>query len=82
KEPIVKGRNIIDRWVVDLATPPEMIALREAMRVDFGRFDYVLIDGKPVVFDVNRTPASTAGAVAKYAPQWAQLAEGIHKFLD
>ncbi|HET7211734.1 MAG TPA: hypothetical protein VFI85_08330 [Methyloceanibacter sp.] len=45
KEPIVKGRNIIDRWVVDLATPPEMIALREAMRVDFGRFDYVLADG-------------------------------------
>lgn len=82
KEPIVKGRNIIDRWVVDLATPPEMIALREALRVDFGRFDYVLIDGKPVVFDINRTPGSTAGAVAKYAPQWAQLAEGIHKFLD
>lgn len=82
KEPIVKGRNIIDRWVVDLATPPEMIALREAMRVDFGRFDYVLADGKAVVFDINRTPASTAGAVAKYGPQWAQLAEGIHKFLD
>ena len=82
KEPIVKGRNIIDRWVVDLATPPEMNVLREAMRVDFGRFDYVLIDGKPVVFDINRTPTSTPGAVAKYAPQWAQLAEGINSFLS
>ena len=82
KEPIVKGRNIIHRWVVDLATPPELSALREAMRVDFGRFDYVLVDGKPAVFDVGRTPASTPGAVAKYASQWAHLAEGIKKFLS
>ena len=82
KKPIVKGHNIIDRWVVDLATPPEMTAMRKAMRVDYGRFDYVIVEGKPVVFDINRTPISTAGAVAKYAPQWEQLAEGIKSFLS
>jgi hypothetical protein len=80
KEPIVKGRNIIDRWVTNIVTPPEMEALRKEMQVDYGRFDYVMIDDKPVVYDINRTPTSSPAAVAQYASQWRDLAEGIRTF--
>ena len=81
KEPIVKGCNIIDRWVTNIITPPEMEALRREMHVDYGRFDYVMVGGKPVVYDINRTPTSSPGAVVQYASQWCHLAEGIATFL-
>lgn len=81
-EPIVKGSNIIERRVVEMDTPAELATLRKAMRVDYGRFDYAMVDGKPVVYDINRTPTSSAAAVAHYVPQWSQLAEGIKAFLD
>ena len=82
KEPIVKGLNTICRQVVDIVTPPEMETLRHEMCVDYGRFDYVLISGKPVVYDINRTPAITAASEAQYASQWRDLAEGIATFLN
>ncbi len=81
-EPIVKGSNIIERNVVDMETPVELAALQKVMRVDYGRFDYVMVDGKPVVYDINRTPTSSPAAVTHYVPQWSQLAEGIAAFLD
>ena len=81
REPIMKGRNTLSRQLADIATPPEMEALRRELRVDYGRFDYALVDGKPVVYDINRTPAITAASVEKYASQWRNLAEGIKSFL-
>ncbi len=81
-EPIVKGSNIIERRVVDMETPAELAALRSVMRVDYGRFDYAMVAGKPVTYDINRTPTSSPAAVAHYAPQWSELADGIDAFLD
>lgn len=47
REPIVKDRNTLNRQVADIATPPDMEALRRALHVDYGRFDYGLVEGKP-----------------------------------
>ncbi len=80
-EPIVKGRNMVERRVITDATPPELEALRKQLHVDFGRFDYVMIDGSPVVFDINRTPISSTSGALQYAPQWRDLAEGVKAFL-
>jgi hypothetical protein len=80
KEPIVRD-NVVDRWVTNDETPPELDALRNEMRVDYGRFDYVIVNGKPVVFDINRTPWSSAAAIAQYVSQWRDLAQGIEAFL-
>ena len=81
KEPIVKGRNTINRQIADIATPPAMELLRKELRVDYGRLDYGLVAGKPVVYDINRTPAITAASAERYASQWRGLAEGIFCFL-
>ena len=77
----VKGVNIIDRWVANDGTPPELVAIRNKMQVDYARFDYVVVGGKAVVFDINRTPKNSPEATAKYAAQWGGLAEGIGAFL-
>jgi hypothetical protein len=80
--PIVRGRNIIDRKVVEMELPPRLKAMQAEMKVDFGRFDYVLSNGDAVVFDVNRTPTSTPGAVEHYQSQWREMALGIKRYLD
>jgi hypothetical protein len=79
-QPVVKGEDIIARSVTTEPTPPELEAVRRAMRVDFGRIDYAIVDGKPVVYDINRTPTSSPQASAAYAAQWRDLALGIESF--
>ena len=56
KDEIVKGSNLVESE--DLPAPqPELEMYRRGHGMDFGRFDYVELSGKPTVFDVNRTPA-------------------------
>lgn len=81
ERPVVRGKDIIKRWVTDEPTPTELTALRKAMCMDYGRIDYVMLDGKPVIYDINRTPTSSLGAVTAYASQWRELAEGVVSFL-
>lgn len=38
--------------------PVEIQDLRKALGFDYGKFDFVLRDGRPVVFDFNKTPAA------------------------
>lgn len=55
--PIAKGANIYH--VEECPVPEELRELRRRLGFDFGKFDYVLRDGRAVLFDVNRTPSST-----------------------
>jgi hypothetical protein len=34
---------------------PKLLALRDQLRVDYGKFDYVVIDGQAVLLDINKT---------------------------
>jgi hypothetical protein len=40
---------------VALAPDPRLQTLRRALKLDYGKIDYVLADGEPVVFDINKT---------------------------
>ena len=51
---LVKSRGIVRREVID-RTPPGVRKLRDELGFDYGKFDYVMHRGEPVVFDVNRT---------------------------
>ena len=57
--------------------PPELPALREKLGFDYGKFDFTMVDGRPVVFDFNKTTGlmnpqgKEIGSVAR------QLAGGI-----
>ena len=46
--------------VEEAPIPQELYGMREKLGFEYGKFDYVLRDGKVVLFDVNRTPATAA----------------------
>lgn len=79
-DPIVKARNITKRQVLSEPSPG-VRDIRRALRFDYGKFDYVLQDGRLVLFDANRTPTydpmSPAGSGG---PLVTGLAQGIHGF--
>ena len=78
--PVIKRTNVIDREEVPV--PDEIRSWREKLHFDFGKFDYVIHRGRPILLDVNRTPGanpevgSTAGQQSIIA-----LAEGMNTFL-
>jgi hypothetical protein len=80
-DPRVKSRGVTRREVLD-STPEAVRAFRKELGFDYGKFDYVMHEGEPVIFDVNRTfsynPDSKAGSAT---PLVMKLADGIDAFL-
>ena len=79
-DPVVKSHNILRREVV-AEVPDELRRMRRALGFDFGKFDYALVDGKVVLYDVNRTPMFGTMRREEYWPRVQLLAEGIGEFL-
>jgi hypothetical protein len=57
-DPMVKGKTAIAN--IRIEPDREIIALRHTMGFDYGKFDYVMRDGKVVLFDVNKTTGANA----------------------
>jgi hypothetical protein len=57
--------------------PQELEILRKAHGYDFGKFDYVEVEGRPVVIDMNKTPTTIA---KPDSPHMIDLAEGLYSF--
>jgi hypothetical protein len=55
RDPVVKGRNTTHREEGG-SVPDELRQLRKELGFDYGKFDYGMVDGKPVLYDANRTP--------------------------
>jgi hypothetical protein len=34
---------------------PKLVALRDRIGLDYGKFDYVIVDGQPILLDINKT---------------------------
>jgi hypothetical protein len=39
----------------DIEPPPKLVALRDDLGIDYGKFDYVMIHGRPLLLDINKT---------------------------
>jgi len=74
--PVVKAGNISHFDILD-SVPQELQALRREYGFDFGKFDYVEVDGRAVLIDINKTPTTVA---KQDSPRLRDLAEGIHDF--
>jgi hypothetical protein len=79
-DPIVKSRNVVKRIALD-SVPDELRAVRREMGFDFGKFDYAIVDGRVVLYDVNRTPWAGPLARDENMPRVRHLAQGIRAFL-
>jgi hypothetical protein len=77
---IVKGAKILARERAPV--PKELRTERERLGFDYGKFDFVVRDGKPILLDANRTPTLPPGPVpSTMAASIARLAKGIETFL-
>jgi hypothetical protein len=76
---VVKGGSIIER-IAD-PVPEELRAIREELGFDYGKFDYGIVDGQVVLYDVNRTPGATADP-RNHADTVALLSQGLHAALQ
>ncbi|MCE0482729.1 MAG: hypothetical protein LV479_00660 [Methylacidiphilales bacterium] len=53
REPIVKGETVTE--TVAFKPDPRLSDIRRRLGFDYGKFDYVLLDGQPVLLDLNKT---------------------------
>ncbi|MDR3692636.1 MAG: hypothetical protein P4L46_24865 [Fimbriimonas sp.] len=82
REPVVKLSNIIGREVIS-EVPDEIRAMRAQFGFDFGKFDYAISDGRPVLYDVNRTPMVGGGPTSRALQGMIEvLSTGIDGFLE
>ena len=79
-QPVVKGADVLERKAVPV--PEELRAWRSRLRLDYGKLDFVLHEGRPVLLDVNRTP--TLGPRIRELAQagMQEWAKGLGAFLS
>ncbi|ABI75994.1 hypothetical protein HNE_1662 [Hyphomonas neptunium ATCC 15444] len=68
----------LEEW----SPPEELLDLRAHLSLDYGRIDFVEVDGKPFVISVSRAPALPASAEPGYVPPaYNRLAEALAEAL-
>ncbi|MBN2169131.1 MAG: hypothetical protein JW738_07790 [Actinobacteria bacterium] len=78
---VVKAGNITEyRLLGD--PPPELEEFREANGFDFGKFDYVEHDGRPILLDINKTPTIVSSVSSGVKTRMQYLAEGLLDFTE
>lgn len=55
-EPVVKQANVVERLPFTDEVPDALRARRAELGFDYGKFDYVIEDGRAVLLDANATP--------------------------
>lgn len=80
RSPIVSTRNHCR--IESIEPDPAIVAARHAMAFDYGKFDYVLHEGRPVLLDANKTTGAAARRDASLDEERRRRAAGIHAFLD
>jgi hypothetical protein len=76
RDPIIKAGNTVHRER-GIPIPAQLRTRREQLGFDYGKFDYSLVDGKVVLFDVNRTPTISS----KGDTLAGELMPGLWQFL-
>jgi len=77
--PIAVSQHVVRRESMLIEPPPELLALRQKFGLDYGKVDFAISDGQPVIFDVATTPTSPMMLADR--PRIGQLAAGIDQFL-
>lgn len=77
-DPVVKFRGVMER--TSDPVPEDLRRIRDELGFDYGKFDYGIVDGEVVLYDVNRTPGAVADPRV-HADTIETLAPGIRDFL-
>ncbi len=80
ENPIAKADHAIKREVVK-EVPSELRAIRASLGFDFGKFDYGIVNGEVVLYDINKTPSLGNLPMERFLPNVKLLAEGIENYV-
>jgi len=82
REPIVKAHNTV--FAEDIPPHPSVNEWRRELRVDYGKLDYVVVEDKAMLLDVNKTIGIYVrdDASGTIRAGRRHLAEGIYSYLD
>lgn len=76
-KPIVKAANISRYEYLD-SVPDSLRTVRAELAMDYGKFDYVMVNGEAILLDANKTPTvSKKGAPSE---NMLRLASGLQGF--
>jgi hypothetical protein len=83
-DPVVKLSSVVERLPLHKDVPDAIRRRRTELKFDFGKFDYVIADGVPVLLDANNTPNEGRGGQVhpRVRAICAAIAGGLHAFLD
>lgn len=81
--PIVKGETA-SAIEYDIETHPEILSKIKELKFDYGKFDYVVVDGKPILLDINKTVGVSPNLVSNHGidKKFRHHADGIYQFLS
>ncbi len=74
--PLVGASTAIGRE--EVAPHPEIVELTKRMKFDFGKFDYVIHEGQPILLDANKTPG--VGKAPAFFAMCREWAKGIQSY--
>jgi hypothetical protein len=77
-DPIVGIGNIAE--IEPVEPHPEILGLREKLRFDYGKFDYVVCDGKATLLDANKTIGVAPSTDAAREARRRRLADGLYSY--
>ncbi len=79
--PIVNGHTSVK--IENNITPhPRILALREQFSIDYGKFDYVIVNGQAILLDINKTVGCPPPKDIKCMGTKIQyLAKGLYEFM-
>lgn len=84
-EPVIKSHNLVRREFLDVNDVPESIReIRANMGFDYGKFDFAMVEGEAVLYDVNRTPGGPKSAFKRESTErsYRILCEGFNSFIS
>jgi hypothetical protein len=81
-DPLVKLATVVERLPLHNDVPVAIRRQREALKFDYGKFDFIRHQDGPVLIDANRTPnEGPTPRVERVDAICAALADGIAGFL-
>jgi hypothetical protein len=84
-DPVIKSHNLIRREFLDVNDVPESIRqVRANLGFDYGKFDFAIHQGEPVLYDVNRTPGGPKNSINRDTTErsYRTLSEGLNGFIS
>jgi len=80
-DPVVKASDATIAATSD-PVPEELRTIRAQLGFDYGKFDYGIVEGQVVLYDVNRTPGTAADPRRHSAESIEVLSEGLRAALQ